>query len=97
MRRNAIVSIAAILAVIVLGVAGVYLYRQARPLQLGEGSKPIGSGTTAPAPGPAPAAAEASAPQSQPTPAADAANIPPGEPMVVPSFDVVLVEPTGEG
>jgi nucleoid-associated protein YgaU len=96
-RRNAVVSIAAILAVIVLGVAGVYLYRQARPLQLGEGSKPIGGGTTAPAPAPAPVAPEASVPQSQPTPPAEAASAPPGEPMVVPSFDVVLVEPTGEG
>ena len=97
MRRNAIVSIAAILAVIVLGVAGVYLYRQARPLQLGEGNKPIGNGTTASAPAPAPAAPEVSAPQSQPPPAAEAASAPPDEPMVVPSFDVVLVEPTGEG
>jgi len=96
-RRNAVVSIAAILAVIVLGVAGVYLYRQARPLQLGEGSKPIGGGTTAPAPAPAPVAPEASVPQSQPTPPAEAASAPPDEPMVVPSFDVVLVEPTGEG
>jgi hypothetical protein len=94
-RRNAIVSIAAILAVIVLGVAGVYLYRQAWPLQLGEGSKPIGGGTTSPAP--APVASEASVPQSQPTPSAEATGAPPGEPMVVPSFDVVLVEPTGEG
>ena len=97
MRRNAIVSIAAILAVIVLGVAGVYLYRQARPLQLGEGSKPIGGGTTTSAPAPALVAPEASVPQSQPTPPAEAASAPPDEPMVVPSFDVVLVEPTGEG
>ena len=97
MRRNAIVSIAAILAVIVLGVAGVYLYRQAWPLQLGEGSKPIGGGTTTPPPAPAPGAPEASVPQSQPTPSAEATGAPPGEPMVVPSFDVVLVEPTGEG
>lgn len=97
MRRNDIVSIAAILAVIVLGVAGVYLYRQARPLQLGEGSKPIGGGTTAPVPAPAPVAPEASVPQPRPTPPAEAASAPPGEPMVVPSFDVVLVEPTGEG
>jgi nucleoid-associated protein YgaU len=97
MRRKAIASIAALLAVILLGVAGVYLYLEAGPLQFGEGNKPIGSGTIAPAPVPAPAAPEASAPQSQPTPPAEAANTPPAEPMVVPSFDVVLVEPSGEG
>src|SRR5690349_24374636 len=88
-RRNAVVSIAAILAVIVLGVAGVYLYRQARPLQLGEGSKPIGGGTTAPAPAPAPCAPAASVPQSQPTPAAEAARPPTDEPTGAPSLDVV--------
>lgn len=96
MRRKAIASIAAILAVILLGVAGVYLYRQASPVQLGEGVKQAGRHAAAPAP--APAAPEASAPQSQPTPPpAEAASTPPDEPMVVPSFDVVVVEPTGEG
>jgi nucleoid-associated protein YgaU len=98
MRRKAIASIAAILAVILLGVGGIYLYRQASPVELGEAGKPVGGGTTAPAPVPAPAAPEASAPQAQPaTPPAEAASAPPEEPMVVPSFDVVLVEPTGEG
>jgi nucleoid-associated protein YgaU len=95
MRRKAIASIAALLAVILLGVTGVYLYRQAPLVSLGEGAKQVGGNAALPAP--VPAAPEASAPQSQPTPPAEAASAPPEEQMVVPSFDVVLVEPTGEG
>jgi nucleoid-associated protein YgaU len=95
MRRKAIVSIAALLAVILLGVAGVYLYRQAPLISAGEGSKQAGGDAAAPLPGPI--GPEASAPKSSPGPPAEAASTLPGEPMVVPSFDVVLVEPTGEG
>jgi nucleoid-associated protein YgaU len=91
-RRKAIASIAALLAVILLGVAGVYLY----PLvSLGERTKQVGESEAVPAP--VPVAPEASAPGSQPTPPTEAASAPLDEPMVVPSFDVVLVEPSGEG
>jgi nucleoid-associated protein YgaU len=95
MRRKAIASIAALLAVTLLGVMGVYLYRQTPLVSLGEGTKQVGGNAAVPAP--VMAAPEASAPQSQPTPPAEAASAPPEEQMVVPSFDVVLVEPTGEG
>jgi nucleoid-associated protein YgaU len=95
MGRKAIASIAALLAVILLGVAGVYLYRQTPLVSLGEGTKRVGESEAAPAP--IPAAPEASAPRSQPTPPTEAASAPPQAPMVVPSFDVVLVEPSGEG
>src|SRR5262249_17954087 len=91
-------SIAAILAVILLGIAGVYFYRQASPVELSEAGKPVGGGTTAPAPAPAPVAPEASAPPAQPaTQPAQAASPPPESALAGPGFDVVLVEPTGEG
>src|SRR5581483_6148830 len=93
MRRNAVASLVALLAVILLGVAGVYLYRQAMPVPQGDGS----GGTAALAPAPAPAVPQVAAPQPQPAPQSEAASAPPEDPMVVPSFDVVLVQPSGEG
>ena len=93
MRRNAVASLVALLAVILLGVAGVYLYRQAMPVPQGDGS----GGTAALAPAPAPAVPQVAAPQPQPAPQSKAASAPPEDPMVVPSFDVVLVQPSGEG
>ncbi len=96
MGRNAVASLAALAAVILLCVAGVYLYRQTLPMQQGEGSKSAG-GTAAlsPAPAPPPAGPQAAAPR--PAPQGEAASAPPEEAMVVPSFDVLLVEPSGEG
>lgn len=95
MRRNAVAAIAALLAVILLCVAGVYLYRQTPLMPQGEGSRPAG-GTAAltplPAPPPGP---QAAAPR--PAPQSETASAPPEEAMVVPSFDVVLIEPSGEG
>ncbi len=97
MRRNAVAAIAALLAVILLGVAGVYLYRKAVPVPRDNGAKPAGAtAALSPAPAPPPAAPQAASPPPQ-APPTETANVPPEQPMVVPSFDVVLIEPSGEG
>ncbi len=98
MRRNAVAAIAALLAVILLGVAGVYLYRQAMPVPKGEGTKPTGAtAALSPAPATPPAVPQTASPQPPQAPQTEAADASPEEPMVVPSFDVVLIEPSGEG
>jgi nucleoid-associated protein YgaU len=88
----------AILVGVGAGAAALYLYSQGLipPLPTGQGA---GTDNT-PVASSAPAKPEASAPAeapSQPQIAATGEVASPAKPMTVPSFDVVLVEPNGEG
>src|SRR5499427_7739893 len=90
--------LAAILVGVGAGAAALYLYSQGLipPLPTGQGAG-TNSGPVASS---APAKPEASAPAeapSQPQIAATGEVAQPAKPMTVPSFDVVLVEPNGEG
>src|SRR4029079_18060240 len=88
----------AILVGVGAGAAALYPYSQGLipPLPTGQGA---GTDNT-PVASSAPANPEASAPAeapSQPQIAATGEVVSPAKPMTVPSFDVVLVEPNGEG
>ena len=78
MGSRFVALLVAVIGVIALAAAGVYLYRHHGPaLQVATGQQP---GAEQPKPG-------------QPQPAESA----PAKPTAVPSFDVVRIEPTGEG
>src|SRR5262245_63449862 len=87
--------LAAILVGVGAGAAALYLYSQGLipPLPTGQGA-----GTdNGPVASSAPAKPEASAPAEAPSRPQIAATGEVAQPMTVPSFDVVLVEPNGEG
>ena len=90
--------LAAILVGVGVGAAALHLYSQGLipPLPTGQG----GGTDNGPVTSSAPAKPEASAPieaPSQPRIAATGEVAQPAKPITVPSFDVVLVEPNGEG
>jgi nucleoid-associated protein YgaU len=89
---------AAILVGVGAGAAAVYLYSQGLipPLPTVQGTGTDNAPVASSAPARPKASAPAEAP-SQPQIAATGEVAPPAKPMTVPSFDVVLVEPNGEG
>lgn len=95
--RKFIGTMAAVLAVVGIAVVGLYLYRQGHlaPPAIQQGPA-AGEGL---APDVEPPKPQAAAPAEQPSkpPAETGALTPPAKPTAVPSFDVVLVEPNGEG
>ena len=98
--RKAIAIVVAIGVGLLAGAGGLYLYQQGTLLPF-DTAKKSPDGTTVP-PG-----AELSPPEtattpetgqgSKPTPEATGVVRPDAEPTVVPSFDVVVIEPDGEG
>jgi nucleoid-associated protein YgaU len=96
-RNKATAWITAILVGVFAGAVGLYFYQQGLVLPGGIGQW-AGTGESSPTsaePSPPQAAAPAGAPQPQI--GATGAVAPPAKPMAVPSFDVVLVQPNGEG
>jgi hypothetical protein len=96
-RNKATAWITAILVGVFAGAVGLYFYQQGLVLPGGIGQW-AGTGESSPTsaePSPPQAAAPAAAPQPQI--GATGAVAPPAKPMAVPSFDVVLVQPNGEG
>jgi nucleoid-associated protein YgaU len=98
--------LAAILVGACAGAAALYLHAQGLipPLSIGQESETAGVPVASPAPtqatpsAPAEPRASASAEEpSQPQIAATGEVAQPAKPMTVPSFDVVLVDPSGEG
>lgn len=89
--------IAAILVGLSAGAAGLYFYQQGLIPGVGWQTDAAGESPSAsPEPSRPAAGGPAEAP-SQPPIGATGAVAPPMKPMAVPSFDVVLVEPSGEG
>jgi len=90
MTQNRLIAIVAAMVAIgaALAVAGLYV-------DWGKKSPP--SGAEAPAASQGDAAGQAAAPAETPQPDATGALTPPAEPTMVPSFDVVVIEPSGEG
>ena len=90
--------LAAILVGVGAGAAALYLYSQGLipPLPTGQGAGTDNGPVASSAPAKPEASAPAEAP-SQPQIAATGEVAQPAKPMTVPSFDVVLVEPNGEG
>jgi nucleoid-associated protein YgaU len=100
MGRKAIAIIVAIGVGLLAGAGVLYLYQQG-VLPSFETAKKSPDGTSVP-PGPASSPPESAAKpgtQQEPKPAPEATGAvrPDAEPTVVPSFDVVLIEPDGEG
>jgi nucleoid-associated protein YgaU len=99
MGRKGIAIIVAIGVGLLAGAGAIYLHQQGRGLPF----SPWQSATDSnPAAAPAPSEPQAAAPAEpaqQPTPQAEATGAvkPKGEPTAVPSFDVVVIEPSGEG
>ena len=90
MTQNRLIAIVAAMVAIgaALAVAGLYVdWGKKSPLSGGE----------APAASQGDAAGQAAAPAEAPQPDATGALTPPAEPTTVPSFDVVVIEPSGEG
>lgn len=82
------------------GLGGIYLYQQGHGLPFGAGPDTEATGAVAPAAPPAPSAPQAAAPaEAAPEAQAEATGAvkPDAEPTTVPSFDVVMIEPSGEG
>jgi nucleoid-associated protein YgaU len=80
------------------GLGGIYLYQQGHGLPFGSGPETAAPGDGSPAaPPPEP---QAAAP-AEPAPKVQAESVggvrPNAEPTTVPSFDVVMIEPNGEG
>jgi LysM repeat protein len=97
-RNKATAWIAAILVGASAGAAGLYLYQQGLVLPGGIGQEAGTRENSPTSPGPSsPQAAAPSEAPSQPRIGATGTIAPPAKPMAVPSFDVVLVQPNGEG
>jgi LysM domain-containing protein len=97
-RNKATAWIAAILVGASAGAVGLYLYQQGLVLPGGIGQE-AGTGESSPT-SPEPSLPQVAAPSeapSQPQIGATGTIAPPAKPMAVPSFDVVLVQPNGEG
>src|SRR5215831_17619506 len=96
--KRSIGWLAAILVGVGAGAAALYLYSQGLipPLPMGQGAGTDNGPVASSAPAKPEASAPAEAP-SQPQIAATGEVAQPAKPMTVPSFDVVLVEPNGEG
>ena len=94
-------AIAILIAVgvgLLAGLGGIYLYQQGHGIPFGAGPESAATGDGLPAV--PPSAPQASAPtetKSELQAEATAAVKPPAEPTAVPSFDVVMIEPNGEG
>ena len=95
-------AIAIIIAVgvgLLAGLGCIYLYQQDNGLPFGTGPDVAATGASAP-PASAPSGPEiAATPEPEPQVRAEASGAakPKAEPTTVPSFDVVVVEPNGEG
>jgi nucleoid-associated protein YgaU len=100
MGRKAIAIIVAIGVGLLAGAGVLYLYQQGALLPF-ETAKKSPAGASAPSKPevspPETAAQPETGQESKPTPEATGAVRPDAEPTVVPSFDVVVIEPDGEG
>ena len=94
-------AIAILIAVgvgLLAGLGGIYLYQQGHGIPFGAGPETAATGDGSPAvPPSAPQAAAPAETKSELQAEATAAVRPPAEPTAVPSFDVVMIEPNGEG
>ena len=77
------------------GLGGLYLYQQGQGLPFGAGPETATPGAGSPASSPQAAAPAKTTPEAQA--GASAGVKPDAEPTTVPSFDVVTIEPNGEG
>ena len=94
-------AIAILIAVgvgLLAGLGGIYLYQQGHGIPFGAGPETASTGDGSPAvPLSAPQASAPAETKSELQAEATAAVKPPAEPTAVPSFDVVMIEPNGEG
>lgn len=94
-------AIAILIAVgvgLLAGLGGIYLYQQGHGIPFGTGPETAATGDGSPAAPPsAPQAAASAETKSEVHAEATAAVRPDAEPTAVPSFDVVMIEPNGEG
>jgi nucleoid-associated protein YgaU len=94
-------AIAILMAVgvgLLAGLGGIYLYQQGHGIPFGAGPETAATGDGSPAAPPsAPQAAAPAETKPEVQAEATAAVRPDAEPTAVPSFDVVMIEPNGEG
>ena len=92
-------AIAILIAVgvgLLAGLGGIYLYQQGHGIPFGAGPETAATGDGSPAA--PPSAPQAAAPaETKPELQAEATVRPSAAPTAVPSFDVVMIEPNGEG
>jgi LysM repeat protein len=100
MGSKAIAIIIAVGVGLLAGLGGIYLYTQGNGLPFGGGPETAATGdSSAPVPSSPKEATEATEPAPEPNVEAKATGAarPAAGPTAVPSFDVVLIDPSGEG